>query len=121
TNITKTKKPTTGLFPKTKEPKVSTTPPASASDKIERVVETFKPKRNSVKSKSKERNIENSNASFVFIETKITSKAKEILVKISMLNNHPGKGMISMIIIRITPNKTDKSRNFIYIPLTFSR
>src|SRR5699024_10870813 len=107
-----------GLFPITKEPKVSTTPPASALDKIDLVVDTFNPKRNNVNSNNSEGNIENCNASCVFMETRMTSKASEILSKMSTLNNHPGSGMINMIIIRITPNNTDKSRSFIYNPLT---
>ena len=47
-------KPTKGFPPITKSPKVSTTFPASCSDKIERVVDTFKPKRNNVKSNNNE-------------------------------------------------------------------
>src|SRR5690625_353664 len=113
TNIIKTTKPTRGLFPMTKEPKVSTTTPASAFDKIDRVVETFRPKRNKVNNSKREGKIENCRAFCVFIDTKMTSKAKEIFSKIRILNSQPGKGMTSIIIIRITANKTDKSLAFI--------
>src|SRR5699024_11981409 len=116
--IKKTTKPTSGLSPITNEPNVSTTPPASALEKIDHVVETFNQKRNNVSNNNKERKIENCNGSFVFIETNITMSAREILHKISILNNHPGNGMINIIIIKITANKTDKSLGFIVKPLT---
>src|SRR5699024_8220898 len=90
TRIIKTTNPTKGLFPITKEPNVSTTPPASAFDKIDLVVETFKPRRNNVNNSSNEGKMENCNASCVFIDTKITSSASEILQRMSTLNSHPG-------------------------------
>src|SRR5690625_1759245 len=113
-----TTNPTSGLLPITNEPNVSTTPPASAFDKIDRVVETFKPRRNNVSNNNKEGNMENCSASWVFMDTKMTRSASEILHKISTLNNHPGKGTTSIIIIKITPKSTDKSLSFINIPLT---
>src|SRR5699024_1869442 len=109
----KTTKPTSGLSPITKEPNVSTTPPASALDKMERVVDTLRPKRNKVRSNNKEGKTENCNVSSIFIETRITMSASEILHKISTLSNHPGRGMTNIIIIKITPSKTDKSLTFI--------
>lgn|SRR5690625_3123230 len=112
--MVKTTNPTRGLFPITKVPKVSTTSPASAFDKIDLVVETFKASRNNVNNNNKEGKIENCKASFVFIETKITTKAKDILIKINMLNNHPGKGITNIMMIRITPNRTDKSLAFMF-------
>src|SRR5699024_1537152 len=113
TKITNTTKPTNGLLPMTNEPNVSTTPPSSASDKIDLVVDTFNPSRNKVNSNKREGNMENCSASCVFIDTKITISAKEMLHKIRILNSHPGNGITSMIIIKITPNSTDKSRAFI--------
>ena len=59
TKIAKTTKPTKGLPPITNDPNVSTTLPASASARIERVVETFKPNRNSVMTNNNEGNTEN--------------------------------------------------------------
>src|SRR5699024_6435653 len=106
TKIRKTTKPTRGLSPITNEPNVSTTPPASALDNIDLVVETFNPRRNNVSNNNKEGKIEKS--------------AREILHKIRILNNHPGNGMINIIIIKITANKTDKSLGFIGKPLTNS-
>src|SRR5699024_10779599 len=116
--IKKTTKPTSGLSPITNEPNVSTTPPASALDKIDLVVETFNPRRNNVSNNNKEGKIENCNGCFVFIETNITMNAREILHKICILNNHPGNGMINIIIIKITANNTDKSLCFIVKPLS---
>src|SRR5690625_2090458 len=99
-----TTNPTNGLFPITKETDVSTTPPASAFDNIDLVVETFNPRRNNVNSNNKEGNIENCKASCVFIDTKITSNAREILQRMSTLNSHPGNGTTNIIMIKITPN-----------------
>src|SRR5699024_8463069 len=118
TKIRKTTKPTRGLSPITNEPNVSTTPPASALDNIDLVVETFNPRRNNVSNNNKEGKIENCNGSFVFIETKMTMSVREMLHKIRMLNNHAGNGMSNIIIIKITANKTDKSLGFIGKPLT---
>src|SRR5699024_8753900 len=118
TKIRKTIKPTRGLSPITNEPNVSTTPPASALEIIDVDVERFNTRRNNVSNNNKEGKIENCNRSFVFIETKMTMSAREILHKIRLLNNHPGNGMINIIIIKITANKTDKSLGFIGKPLT---
>src|SRR5699024_2805487 len=118
TKIRKTTKPTRGLSPITNEPNVSTTPPASALDNIDLVVETFNTRRNNVCNNNKERQIENCNHCFVFIENKMTMCEREILQKIRMLNNHPGNRMINIIIIKITANKTDNSLDIIRKPLT---
>src|SRR5699024_9629933 len=112
TNIMNTTNPTRGLFPITKDPKVSTTPPASAVAKMDLVVDTVKPRRNNVSNNNKDEQMENFNCSCIFIDNNMTINAKEILHKISTLNSHPGNGMTNIIIIKITPNKTDKSRNF---------
>src|SRR5690625_2358166 len=118
TRMIKTTNTTSVLSPITYEPNVSTTPPASALAKIDLVVETINPRRNNVSNNSKEGNIKNCNASWVFIDTKMTINAREILHKMSMLNNHPGKGMINITIIKITANNTDNSLAFILRPLT---
>src|SRR5699024_520903 len=117
TKIINTTKPTSGLFPITKEPNVSTTPPASASESIERVVETFKPKRNNVNSNNNDGKIENCNASCVFIDTKMTISASDMLHNIKTLRSQPGNGMTSIIIMRMTPKSTDRSRSFMSVVL----
>ena len=48
TKIKNTTKPTTIFPPATNDPNVSTTPPASPSAKMARVVETLRPRRNNV-------------------------------------------------------------------------
>src|SRR5699024_2665669 len=111
--MTNTTKPTNGLLPITNDPNVSTTLPASAFDKVERVVDTFKPNRTKVNNNSKEGKMENCNASCVIMETRMTISANEILHKIRMLSSHPGNGITNMMMINITPSKTDKSRAFI--------
>ena len=113
TKMIKTTKPTSGLLPMTKEPNVSTTPPASAFAKIDLVVETLIPRRNNVNNSNNEGNIENCNGSCVFIDTKMTKNANEKLIKIRTLNNHPGNGIINMMMMKMTPNKTAISLNFI--------
>src|SRR5690625_5739518 len=113
TRMIKTTNTTSVLSPITYEPNVSTTPPASALAKIDLVVETFNPRRNNVSNNSKEGNIENCNASWVFIDTKMTINAREILHKMSILNNHPGNGMINITIIKINTNNNKKTLNII--------
>ncbi|TWL69953.1 hypothetical protein CHCC14568_1346 [Bacillus licheniformis] len=78
-------------------------------DRIERVVDTFSPRRNSVKRSSKEGKIENCSGSCMFIVVRSTINAREILTIIKMLNIHVGKGMISIATMRTTPDKIDKS------------
>src|SRR5690625_6983251 len=85
-----TTKPTSGLSPITKLPNVSTTPPASALESMDLVVETFNPNLNNVNSNRREGKIENCKDSCVFMETKMTMSAIDILHKISMLKSHPG-------------------------------
>src|SRR5699024_4014265 len=109
-----TTKPTSGLSPITNVPNVSTTPPASASDRMDLVVETLRPKRNNVKSNKREGKIENCNASLVFIDTKITIRASVMLHKINILNSHQGNEIINIMMINITPRRTDKSHAFIH-------
>src|SRR5690625_7724899 len=91
-----TTKPTSGLSPITKLPNVSTTPPASALESMDLVVETFNPNLNNVNSNRREGKIENCKDSCVFMETKMTMSAIDILHKISMLKSHPGNGMTSI-------------------------
>src|SRR5699024_5308780 len=117
TRMAKTTKPTSGLLPITNEPNVSTTTPASAFDQIDRHVDTLRTNLNRVNNKRRDGNIENCNASCVFIETRMTISAKEILQSIRKLSNHPGNGMTSIMMIKITPKRTDKSRAFIALPL----
>src|SRR5699024_9849233 len=113
TRMAKTTKPTSGLLPITNEPNVSTTPPASALDNIDRVVDTFRPSLNNVSNKRREGNIENCSGSCVFMETRITTSASDILHNIRMLKSQPGNGITSMMMIKITPKSTDKLRSFI--------
>src|SRR5690625_4848256 len=81
------------------------------------VVETFNAKRNNVSNSNNEGNIENCSASCVFIDTKITTKARDIFTNIKILSSHPGSGMTNMTIINTTPTKIDKSLAFmIYSP-----
>ncbi len=56
-------------------------------------------------------------ASVVFIDTNITIKAREILIKMSILNSHPGNGITNITMIKITPMSTEKSLAFIVKPL----
>src|SRR5690625_3145232 len=121
TKIINTTKPTSGLFPITNEPNVSTTTPASAFDKIDRVIETLSTRRNNVKSSKSDGKIENCNACCVFIDTSMTIKASEIFINMRILSNHPGSGITSIIIIKITAKSTDKSLAFIHsIPCIFT-
>src|SRR5699024_11820143 len=106
TNIMNTTNPTRGLFPITKDPKVSTTPPASAVAKMDLVVDTFKPRRNNVSNNNKDGKMENCNGSCIFIDTNMTINDKEILHKINTHKNHPLIGMKNIILINITTNKT---------------
>src|SRR5699024_8914428 len=121
TKIINTTNPTIGLSPITKLPNVSTTPPASASDRIDLVVVTLKPRRTNVKSNKREGKIENRNGSWVFIETTITINTDDLLHKLCMLTSQPGKGMTSIMIIKITPKTTDKSRAFIKASLLITK
>src|SRR6478609_11957522 len=107
--IMKTTKPTNGLPPITKWPNVSTTPPASPVPKIERVVDTFKPNRNSVRTSSKDGNTDSSKGSFIFMETSSTSSASGMLIMIKILNNHDGNVIISMTIMTTSPTTTGSS------------
>ncbi|TWJ55839.1 hypothetical protein CHCC14817_3469 [Bacillus paralicheniformis] len=45
----------------------------------------------------------------MFIVVRSTINAREIFTIIKTLNNHGGKGMISIATMRTTPDKTDKS------------
>src|SRR5699024_6221746 len=83
--------------------------PASPFPKIERVVETFSPKRNNVTNKSNVGKTENCNGSCVFMATKIIIRAREILTKINTSNTGGGNGIMSIVTIKITPTNTDKS------------
>src|SRR5690625_8005605 len=98
TNIINNTNPTRGLFPITKDPKVSTTPPASAVAKMDLVVDTFKPRRNNVSNNNKDGKMKNCNGSCIFIDTNMTINAKELLHKINKLNSHHGKGITNIII-----------------------
>src|SRR5699024_12461868 len=112
TRMAKTTQQTSGLLLITNEPNVSTTPPASAFDKIGRVVDTLRPNLNRVNNKRRDVNIENWNASCVFIETRMTISAKEILQSIRKLSNNTGNGMTNIMKTKITPKRTDKYREF---------
>src|SRR5699024_8326370 len=96
-----TTKPTSGISPITNVQNVSTTPHASASYRMDLVVETLRHKRNNVKSNKREGKIENCNASWVYIDTKITINASVMLHKINILNSHPGNGIINIMMINI--------------------
>src|SRR5699024_12799051 len=108
TKMQNTTKPTREFPPITKEPNGSTTPPASGFDKIEGVVETFKPRLNNVSNNNSEGKIENCNASCVFIDTRTTISANDIFIMIKILNNQPGSGTTSITIIKITAKSTGK-------------
>ena len=57
----------------------------------------------------------------MFIEVSKTSKARDIFIMIRILNNQPGKGMISMATIKITLNSTDRSlADIVFLSLNLS-
>ena len=81
-----------------------------------RVVETFNPKRNKVKSNNSEGKTENCSGSVIFIAVNKTNRANVILMISKILNNHVGSGIISIATIIITLTMTINSLAFIVFP-----